>query len=56
MGYQRTSKALDLEERVQSAIFAFRNQEYKSVRAAAAAFNISDRTLSRRLAGGLSRA
>jgi hypothetical protein len=56
MGYQRSSKVLDLEEQVQSAISAFRNQEYKSVRAAAAAFNISHRTLTRRLAGGLSRA
>jgi hypothetical protein len=56
MGYQRTSKVADLEERVQTAILVYRNQEYKSVRAAAAAFSVSHRTLSRRLAGGLSRA
>jgi hypothetical protein len=56
MGYQRTSKVADLKERVQTAILAYRNQEYKSVRAAAAAFSVSYRTLLRRLAGGLSRA
>jgi len=56
MGYKRTSKVADLKERLQSAISAFRNQEFKSVRAAADAFHVSHRTLSRRLAGGLSRA
>ena len=56
MGYKRTSKVVDLEERLQSAISAFQKQEFDSVRAAANAFKVSDRTLSRRLAGGLSRA
>lgn len=56
MGYKRISKAVDREQRLQDAISAFRNKEFDSVRAAANAFDISDRTLSRRLAGGLSRA
>ena len=56
MGYRRTSQVADLEERVQSAISAYRNKEFKSVRAAASAFSVSHQTLSRRLTGGLSRA
>ena len=56
MGYKRTSKAVDREQRLQDAISVFRNKEFNSVRAAANAFDISDRTLSRYLAGGLSRA
>ena len=56
MGYKRTSKVADLEERLQDAISAFQNHEFKSIRAAANAFGISDRTMSRRMSGGLSRA
>ncbi len=47
---------MDREERLQNAISAFNNQEFKSVRGAATAFDVSHVTLSRRLAGGLSRA
>ena len=56
MGYKRTSKVLDLEERLQKAIIAYNNQEFNSVRGAATAFNVSHRTMARRMAGGLSRA
>ena len=56
MGYKRTLKVLDLEERLQKAIIAYNNQEFNSVRGAATAFNVSHRTMARRMAGGLSRA
>ena len=56
MGYKRTSKVADREERLQNAISAYRNQEFNSIRAAADAFKVSHRTLSRSLDGGLSRA
>ena len=35
MGYKRTLKVADLEERLQDAISAFQNHEFKSIRAAA---------------------
>ena len=56
MGYKRASKALDLDLRVQKAVSAYHNQEFTSIRAAATHFQISDRTLARRIAGGKSRA
>ena len=56
MGYKRTSKVLDLEERLQKAIIAYNNQEFNSVRGAITAFNVSHRTVARRMAGGLLRA
>jgi helix-turn-helix, Psq domain len=56
MGYKRASKASDLDLRVQKAVSAYHNQEFTSIRAAATHFQISDRTLARRIAGGKSRA
>jgi hypothetical protein len=56
MGYKRTSKGSVLDLKVQNAITAYKNQEFSSVRAAANHFQISDKTLARRLAGGKSRA
>ena len=56
MGYKRALKASDLDLRVQKAISAYQNQEFTSIRAAATHFQISDRTLARRIAGGKSRA
>jgi hypothetical protein len=56
MGYKRTSKVVNLEERIQKAIVAFKDHEFDTVRGAAKAFNVSHVTMSRRLAGGLSRA
>ena len=56
MGYECNSKAVDLEERLQKAILAYNNQEFDSIRGAATAFNISHVTMTRRLAGGKSRA
>lgn len=54
MGYKRTSKVPDLEERLQKAIAAYRNQEFSTVRSAAREFNVSHQSMSRRMAGGLS--
>ena len=56
MGYKRTSKVPDLEDRIQAAISAFKNQEVNSIRGAANKFNVSHVTVTRRIAGGLSRA
>jgi hypothetical protein len=55
MGYKRKSEAADREKRLQDAISAYNNQEFNSIRAAADHFRVSDRTMSRRLDGGLSR-
>jgi DDE superfamily endonuclease/Tc5 transposase DNA-binding domain len=55
MGYKRTSEVADREQRLQDAISAYKNQEFDSIRAAANHFRVSDRTMSRRLEGGLSR-
>ena len=56
MGYKRTSKVADVEERLQEAIIAHRNHQFNSVRSAANAFRVSHVTMARRMAGGLSRA
>ena len=56
IGYKRASKASDLDRKVQDAISAYQNQEFPSVRAAASHFQISHRTLARRIARGKSRA
>src|SRR5712672_2821819 len=55
MGYKRKSEVADREQRLQDAISAYKNQEFSSIRAAANHFRVSDRTMSRRLDGGLSR-
>ena len=55
MGYKRTSEVVDREQRLQDAISAYQNQEFSSIRATANHFRVSDRTISRRLGGGLSR-
>jgi hypothetical protein len=46
---------MDNEAKVQAAILAFQNKEYKSVRAAALAFSVPSPTVHDRLAGRLSR-
>ena len=56
MGYKRTSKVVHREEQLQKAILAFNNQDFDTVRGAAMAYNVSHVTMSRRLAGGKSRA
>ena len=56
MGYKRTSNVADREEQLQNAISAFQNHEFDSIRAAANAFGVNRDTISRRIAGGLSRA
>ena len=56
MGYKRTSNIADREEQLQNAISAFQKQEFTSIRAAANAFGVNRDTMSRRMAGGLSRA
>ena len=56
MGYKRTLKVVDLEEQLQKAITAYKNHEFDSVRGAAKAFSVSHVNMSRRMAGGLSRA
>jgi hypothetical protein len=56
MGYKRTLKVVHREEQLQKAILAFNNHEFNSVRGAVNAFNVSHRTMSRRLDRGKSRA
>jgi Tc5 transposase DNA-binding domain len=56
MGYKRTSKVSDLEDRIQGAISALKNPNPPSVRGAASEFKVSHQTLRRRITGGLSRA
>jgi hypothetical protein len=56
MGYKRTSKVVHHEEQLQKAILAFNNHEFNSVRGAINTFNVSHRTMSRRLDRGKSRA
>jgi hypothetical protein len=54
MGYQLSSKRCQSEARLQEAILAYQRQQFPSVRATAKHFEVSHRTLGRRLAGGSS--
>ena len=50
-----SKQAADIEANIQAAVKAYREEEFKSVRAAALAFSIPASTLQARLAGTTSR-
>jgi len=54
MGYRQSSKALQMEAKLQEAIQAYKKGQFPSVRSAANHFEVSPNTLARRISGGLS--
>ncbi|KAF2735352.1 hypothetical protein EJ04DRAFT_435111, partial [Polyplosphaeria fusca] len=56
MGYKKSSKVAQNEAKILEATQAIKNKTFSGPYAAAAHFNVSCHTLSRRMAGGLSHA
>ncbi|KAF2733632.1 hypothetical protein EJ04DRAFT_605366, partial [Polyplosphaeria fusca] len=54
MGYQRSSKAGQTEDKIQEALRAIENCTFSNPYAAAKHFDVSYRTIRRRMAGGKS--
>lgn len=55
MSYKRSIKAIEVEERIQKAISSWSRKEFKSVNATAHHFEVSQKTLARRVSGGISK-